>query len=229
MHRSATSLPPFSGRMNKRSAASGRRRSFCGPWEVRSVDRGRRRGREGSSRGKARAEWWRAASAGAIRRREGRRARAPAGSAKRRWREELRRQTSRPATMRAFSGTDQEPISRLCPCHAVRALFSPPLCSAVYHEEKHGLAKSGLRESGYRRMKMLDALAPGDGDRELALSLDPARIPAHIAIIMDGNGRWAKRRGLPRIAGHKVGVSVVRSVVEDCANLGVQALTLYAF
>lgn len=78
-------------------------------------------------------------------------------------------------------------------------------------------------------MKMLEALAPGDRDRELALTLDPARIPAHIAIIMDGNGRWAKRRGLPRVAGHKFGVSTVRSVVEDCANLGVKALTLYAF
>ena len=78
-------------------------------------------------------------------------------------------------------------------------------------------------------MKMLDALAPGDSDRELALLIDPARIPAHIAIIMDGNGRWARRRGLPRIAGHKYGVSTVRSVVEDCANIGVQALTLYAF
>jgi undecaprenyl diphosphate synthase len=78
-------------------------------------------------------------------------------------------------------------------------------------------------------MKMLEALAPGDRDRELALTLDPARMPAHIAIIMDGNGRWAKRRGLPRIAGHKVGVATVRSVVEDCANLGVKALTLYAF
>jgi undecaprenyl diphosphate synthase len=76
---------------------------------------------------------------------------------------------------------------------------------------------------------MLEALAPDDTDRDLALSLDPAKIPAHIAIIMDGNGRWAKRRGLPRIAGHKVGVSTVRSVVEDCANLGVKALTLYAF
>jgi undecaprenyl diphosphate synthase len=63
----------------------------------------------------------------------------------------------------------------------------------------------------------------------LALTLDPAKIPSHIAIIMDGNGRWAKRRGLPRIAGHKVGVATVRSVVEDCANLGVTALTLYAF
>ena len=78
-------------------------------------------------------------------------------------------------------------------------------------------------------MKMLEALAPGNRDRELALTLDPARIPSHIAIIMDGNGRWAKRRGLPRIAGHKVGVATVRSVVEDCANLGVTALTLYAF
>ena len=79
------------------------------------------------------------------------------------------------------------------------------------------------------RMKMLEALSPGDRDRELALTLDPAKIPSHIAIIMDGNGRWAKRRGLPRIAGHKVGVATVRSVVEDCANLGVTALTLYAF
>jgi undecaprenyl diphosphate synthase len=78
-------------------------------------------------------------------------------------------------------------------------------------------------------MKMLEALAPEDPDRELALTLDPGGIPEHIAIIMDGNGRWAKRRGLPRIAGHKVGVSTVRSVVEDCANLGVKALTLYAF
>src|ERR1700679_2463923 len=78
-------------------------------------------------------------------------------------------------------------------------------------------------------MKLLDALAPEDRDRELALTLDPARIPAHIAIIMDGNGRWAKRRGLPRVAGHRVGVSTVRTTVEDCANLGVKALTLYAF
>jgi undecaprenyl diphosphate synthase len=78
-------------------------------------------------------------------------------------------------------------------------------------------------------MKMLSALAPEDRDRELAQRLDPSRIPDHIAIIMDGNGRWAKKRGLPRIAGHKVGVSTVRSVVEDCANLGVKALTLYAF
>lgn len=54
-------------------------------------------------------------------------------------------------------------------------------------------------------------------------------IPTHIAIIMDGNGRWAKKRGLPRVAGHKEGVKSVRDVVEACAQLGVKYLTLFAF
>ncbi len=54
-------------------------------------------------------------------------------------------------------------------------------------------------------------------------------IPRHIAIILDGNGRWAKRRGLPRIAGHSEGVESVRDTVEACGQLGVQFLTLYAF
>ena len=76
---------------------------------------------------------------------------------------------------------------------------------------------------------MLEALTSEGNDRDLARALDPARIPAHIAIIMDGNGRWAKRRGLPRFAGHRAGVGMVRSVVEDCSRLGVKALTLYAF
>src|SRR5580698_1548978 len=78
-------------------------------------------------------------------------------------------------------------------------------------------------------MNFLDALAPEGNDRALALTIDPERIPAHIAIIMDGNGRWAKKRGLPRFAGHRAGVGRVRSVVEDCSHIGVQALTLYAF
>lgn len=78
-------------------------------------------------------------------------------------------------------------------------------------------------------MKLLEALAWEGSERELALALDPDRIPAHIAIIMDGNGRWAKGRGLPRVAGHRAGVARVRSVVEDCSRLGVKALTLYAF
>ncbi len=54
-------------------------------------------------------------------------------------------------------------------------------------------------------------------------------IPKHIAIIMDGNGRWAKKRNLPRVAGHKEGVESVRYMVEACAHLGVEALTLYTF
>ena len=59
--------------------------------------------------------------------------------------------------------------------------------------------------------------------------LDPARLPKHIAIIMDGNGRWARRRHLPRIAGHRAGVAAVRSTVETAAHIHIPALTLYAF
>ena len=76
---------------------------------------------------------------------------------------------------------------------------------------------------------LLDQLAPGDEEYAIARAIDPARLPAHIAIIMDGNGRWAGRRHLPRVAGHKAGVQSVRTTVETCAQLGIQALTLYAF
>jgi undecaprenyl diphosphate synthase len=55
------------------------------------------------------------------------------------------------------------------------------------------------------------------------------KIPKHIAIIMDGNGRWAQRRGLPRVAGHAQGANTVRVVVEACAQMGIKALTLYTF
>lgn len=76
---------------------------------------------------------------------------------------------------------------------------------------------------------LFDVLTPGDPAWDLALSLDPARLPAHIAVIMDGNGRWARQRGLPRVAGHKAGIDPVRMTVETCAQMGIQALTLYAF
>ncbi len=76
---------------------------------------------------------------------------------------------------------------------------------------------------------LLDALAPESEDFALARAIDPERIPAHIAIIMDGNGRWARQRGFPRVAGHRAGVQAVRQTVETCARLGVGALTLYAF
>ena len=55
------------------------------------------------------------------------------------------------------------------------------------------------------------------------------RLPRHVAIIMDGNGRWAKQRQLPRVAGHKAGVEKVRALVERCATLGIECLTLFAF
>jgi undecaprenyl diphosphate synthase len=76
---------------------------------------------------------------------------------------------------------------------------------------------------------LFEVLKPGSEDWILANSLDPARMPAHIAIIMDGNGRWARRRNLPRVAGHKAGMDPVRNTVETCTRLGIEALTLYAF
>jgi undecaprenyl diphosphate synthase len=76
---------------------------------------------------------------------------------------------------------------------------------------------------------LIDALTPGETDWVLAQAIDPARLPEHIAIIMDGNGRWANQRNLPRVAGHKAGIDPIRSTVETCARLGIEALTLYAF
>lgn len=54
-------------------------------------------------------------------------------------------------------------------------------------------------------------------------------LPRHVAIIMDGNGRWARKRGLPRVAGHRAGIKAVREVVKGCGNLGIEFLTLYTF
>ena len=59
--------------------------------------------------------------------------------------------------------------------------------------------------------------------------VDMGRLPRHIAIIMDGNGRWAKKRGLPRTAGHKVGAEVFRDIATYCQELGLEYLTIYAF
>lgn len=64
---------------------------------------------------------------------------------------------------------------------------------------------------------------------QLREQLDPQKIPRHVAVIMDGNGRWAKQQGKSRIEGHKVGAQSVRAVVEAAAELGISALTLYAF
>lgn len=77
--------------------------------------------------------------------------------------------------------------------------------------------------------ELLRVLHPVDADWRLAMQLDAKRLPAHVAIIMDGNGRWARQRNYPRIMGHKAGVNPVRMAVETCAQLGLEALTLYAF
>lgn len=68
-------------------------------------------------------------------------------------------------------------------------------------------------------------------DKEVLSSegINLERLPRHIAIIMDGNGRWAKKRGLPRTLGHHAGVEALRDVVKTCSNLGVEVLTVYAF
>ena len=76
---------------------------------------------------------------------------------------------------------------------------------------------------------LLEAMRPGTEEEALARAIDPARLPAHVAIIMDGNGRWAKRRNLPRVAGHKAGMRTVRTVIETCTQMRLKALTLYAF
>ena len=79
------------------------------------------------------------------------------------------------------------------------------------------------------RTEMLEAVAPGSPEEALVRSLDFSRLPRHIAIIMDGNGRWAAQRHLPRVEGHRAGIDAVRDSVETAARLGIQVLTLYAF
>ncbi|GAA0734960.1 isoprenyl transferase [Clostridium oceanicum] len=65
--------------------------------------------------------------------------------------------------------------------------------------------------------------------KENNIDITKGNIPSHIAIIMDGNGRWAKERNLPRYMGHKAGVETIREIVKECSKLGVKYLTLYAF
>ncbi len=66
-------------------------------------------------------------------------------------------------------------------------------------------------------------------EQDLLQHIDSAKLPKHIAVIMDGNGRWAKSRHLPRVFGHRAGITSVRDIVKACGSLGIQALTLYAF
>lgn len=74
-----------------------------------------------------------------------------------------------------------------------------------------------------------EVVSKGSPDERLLAAVDWDRLPRHIAVIMDGNGRWAAQRGQPRIAGHRAGVEAVRAAVDTGARLGLGALTLYAF
>lgn len=77
--------------------------------------------------------------------------------------------------------------------------------------------------------QLLASIPPGSPDEALTRQINFDQLPAHIAIIMDGNGRWAAQRHLPRVEGHRSGIESVRQVVETSARLGIEVLTLYAF
>ncbi|HYT94335.1 MAG TPA: isoprenyl transferase [Gemmataceae bacterium] len=76
-------------------------------------------------------------------------------------------------------------------------------------------------------MSATSTYTPETLERLAAAGLDPERLPRHVAVIMDGNGRWAQLRGLPRIEGHRRGVQSVRNTIEECCRLGIGQLTLY--
>ena len=79
-------------------------------------------------------------------------------------------------------------------------------------------------------MKTPELLASLSHPEQVLLEkLERKRLPRHVAVIMDGNGRWAQKRHLPRVAGHRAGVTAARGTIETCARLGISALTLYAF
>jgi undecaprenyl diphosphate synthase len=77
--------------------------------------------------------------------------------------------------------------------------------------------------------QLLASIPPGSPDETLARHVNFDQLPSHVAIIMDGNGRWAAQRHLPRVEGHRAGIDSVRDVVESSARLGIDVLTLYAF
>ena len=101
-----------------------------------------------------------------------------------------------------------------------------------YSSDKNGMVSPAHIHS-YDRFIMLSDFAgivqQGSHEEALLAAITWDRLPRHIAIIMDGNGRWAAQRGQPRIAGHRAGVEAVRAAVDTGARLGLQALTLYAF
>src|SRR5512134_862516 len=76
---------------------------------------------------------------------------------------------------------------------------------------------------------LLSVISPGSPEEALAREVKFDRLPQHVAVIMDGNGRWAAQRHLPRVEGHRAGIESVRDIVETSARIGIRVLTLYAF
>jgi undecaprenyl diphosphate synthase len=93
-----------------------------------------------------------------------------------------------------------------------------------------GIAVLKSKHHNKLQMAALGALGPVTSEEvQLLEKLDLENLPRHVAVIMDGNGRWAQRRHLPRVAGHRKGVQSARTTIESCARLNIEALTLYAF
>jgi undecaprenyl diphosphate synthase len=79
------------------------------------------------------------------------------------------------------------------------------------------------------KKSLKDFIKPGSEEESLVNQIDLSHLPSHVAVIMDGNGRWAKKKMLPRIEGHRAGAKSVREIVKTSAHLGIKFLTLYAF
>ncbi len=90
-------------------------------------------------------------------------------------------------------------------------------------------AFSALNKADAAALSRIHARFPDADPSGLLPDVPPSRIPRHIAVIMDGNGRWAEERGFPRVFGHRAGASAVREAIRGCAKVGVEVLTLYSF
>src|SRR5207302_5262616 len=106
----------------------------------------------------------------------------------------------------------------------------PLTITSLLSQQLHTMYLFAILHSLHIEIRSLDAARTVTNHTSSTVTIpDAARIPRHIAIIMDGNGRWAKQRFLPRVAGHRRGLEAVRATVKSCAERGVEYLTLFAF
>jgi undecaprenyl pyrophosphate synthase len=101
---------------------------------------------------------------------------------------------------------------------------------AAAGEQRRSVAEALSRDPGVMaEVARLAARNPRANPLSLMPDVDPRRVPRHVAVIMDGNGRWAQQRGFPRFLGHRAGAGAVRELVETAGTLGIEVLTLYSF